>query len=159
MAAPIVATIPALEVISGGEDRVATCIDVEILLSGFGIFFDDGAFNLCENRLGVVEFVCNAGHGFEAGPAEAGRLDGIGSEAIQNLAWDDDFLAPTRALIEMALGDAALIVALAKRTPFVAAEALGRQRLLLGILRFHEELYAFGVVMPRWPMYLPLRSA
>jgi hypothetical protein len=139
MTASVVATVPALEVVGGGEDGVAVGIDVKIFFSGFGIPFDDDTVDFSKDRLGVIEFAGDAGHGFEAGTAEAGGLDGVGSEASQDVAGDDDFLTPARAFIEMALGDTALIVAIAKRATLVATEAF-RRRLLLRILRFHEEI-------------------
>ena len=163
----ILAAGSSLQVIRRREHGVAVLIEIIIRFGRSALFESirqNHSSHFRENLLGPVQFTRDSRDVFQARSAETGRVDRICSQAGEDMVRHDDLVTPTRTLVEMPLGHAAMVVAGTERASLVMPQAIVRRLARIRerwFLRLHGRSirYAFGIVMPRWCMYLPARSA
>jgi len=163
MPALVAATVAALEMIGRRKDGVAEFIEVIV---GFRRRFDRFDANrrahFLQDGIDVIPIARKPGNGLQACSAEAGGIGGGFRQPSQHGLGHDNLMAPARSLVEISPGHMTGILPTAKRTPF-GLTGTGRGSVARGVLgRFVHALdgcQALGVVMPRWYMYLPARSA
>ena len=136
MAAAIGAARTPLEMIMGGEDHVATIVEIGVLP------VRDEPLRLCENGPGIVQLARQAGNRLQTGPAKTSGLDAIGGEAAQDVVRDEDLMAPAGALVEMPFRHTALIISATPGTLLVTTQTellwLRYHRFLVKVLGFQK---------------------
>jgi len=144
MPAAVVAAVPALQMVSRSKDRIAVRIDIEILRIRLGRARSSPRLaDFSKDRLRVIPFPRETRDGLKARTAEARRRYPILHQAGQDVAGHNDLMTPAGTLVEMSLGDSALIIATAKRTTLIPPQTFRRRRAQRGIrrsgdLRVHE---------------------
>jgi len=122
MKAAIATASPSPEMISRREYRVAVGIEIKIgrrfpatIRSICGNDFSD----LGENFGRIVHVTRNAGDGFQARTAKTRRVDGMLSQAGEDIFRHDDLMTPTGAFVEMSFGNATFIFTRTERASLI----------------------------------------
>jgi hypothetical protein len=112
------------------EHRIAVIIEIIIRLGMRAVILSirqNHFSHFCEDLIRTVQFSRDSCNGFQTRTAETRRGDGILSQTGEDVVGHNDLMAPARALIEMSLGHATIIIAGTEGTLLIVPKAVVRR--------------------------------